>query len=123
MVALIAVLSSAARKAYRKTVAPWRNARAPPAKRTVSQAAATASIVLPAAMPIDDGTWPLVVTFTTNAPTRTAGQRRSPYRRSAAMAMPVGGQTGLTLALTDARSRPILPAATYTAIRARSRVR
>src|SRR3989442_1406324 len=44
--------------------------------------------------------------FTTNAPAKIAGQTRYPSVRSAASAIPVGGQTGEALAWTNASPFP-----------------
>jgi hypothetical protein len=46
---------------------------------------------------------PLVITFTSQAPTKIAGQTRKPKNSVAASAMPVGGHTGLALAWMDAK--------------------
>ncbi len=68
--------------------------------------------MLPSAMPSEVATEPAVVTFTTKAPTATAGQARRPSSSSAARAIPVGGHTAVALACTEAKSRPSLPART-----------
>ncbi len=67
-------------------------------------------MVLPIAMPSEIAIDPVVVTFTRNAPSRMAGQMRGPSRRNEAKAIPLGGHTGETLALTTAKARPNLPA-------------
>src|SRR5690349_15950913 len=51
-----------------------------------------------------------VVRLTSNAPRNTPGQTRTPNKRTAARAMPVGGQIGETLVWTEARVSPNLPA-------------
>jgi hypothetical protein len=42
-----------------------------------------------------------------NAPSETPGQTDEPHRTSAANAIPVGGQTAVTLLVAKARSNPI----------------
>src|SRR5262245_13763470 len=79
-----------------------------------------ASSVLPNAMPIDVRIDPVVLTLTRNAARKVGHQAGRPIRRTAAMAMPVGGQTGVTLGLTDARDNPNLAVATYATNRAAS---
>jgi hypothetical protein len=66
--------------------------------------------VLPAAIAAEDSGSPDVVRLTKNAPALTAGQKRGPSIRSAASAIPEGGQTALALALTKATDRPAFPA-------------
>ena len=61
-------------------------------------------------MPIEVATDPVVVTFTRNAPMKMAGQTRGPSNRNEANAIPVGGHTGETVALTMARLRSNFPA-------------
>jgi hypothetical protein len=61
--------------------------------------------VLPAAIPSDEAADPDVSKFATSAPPKTPGQSRSPPRRRLAIAIPVGGHTGVMLACTEARER------------------
>src|SRR5215470_6180338 len=91
MVALIAVLTSPARTANRNTSAGRLKLSTPLAKRLTSDAATTASSVLPVAIPSDVSTVPAVVTLTTNAPANSAGQMREPSIIVAATPIPVGG--------------------------------
>ena len=63
-------------------------------------------------MPSEVATEPAVVTLTRKAPAATAGHMRTPRMSSAARAMPVGGQTAVALAWTEAKSSPSLPART-----------
>jgi hypothetical protein len=111
MEALTAAAGSAA-AAKVKTSRGRSNARTPAASRSTSQAPSSPSSVLPSAMPSEVATEPAVVTFTTKAPTATAGHARRPSRSSAASAIPVGGHTAVALACTEAKSRPSLPATT-----------
>ncbi len=67
--------------------------RAPPVK---------ASSVLPNAMTTDVVRVPAVVALAAKAPMKIAGQRRGPPSRTAASAMPLGGQIGLALGLAGA---------------------
>ena len=68
----------------------------------------TASSVLPAAISAEVASVPAVVALAAKAPIRIAGQMRSPHKRMAASAIPVGGQIGLALGLTEASCRPSL---------------
>jgi hypothetical protein len=86
------------------------NTSRPFAKSLTRSAPRRPSKVLPIAIPIEVAIDPVVVTFTRNAPRKIAGQTRGPSSRNEANAIPVGGQTGETLALTTARPRPDLPA-------------
>ena len=110
MLALTAVAAIAASSAKRMT--PWGRSKAlrPSAQRLMRRVATTASRVLPIAIPIDEGKSPEVVRLTAKAPMKIAGQTSSPIKRSAAIARPVGGQTAVALALTNASVRPSLPA-------------
>ena len=60
-------------------------------------------------------TEPAVVSFVRNAPRKMPGHTRGPKTSTAARAMPVGGQTAVALALTNASARPSLPASVYIA--------
>ena len=86
------------------------SARGPLANRLTRYAATTPSSVFPAAMPIEVASDPAVVRLTKKAPTKTAGQTRTPSSRNAARAIPVGGQTVVALTCTNASRRPSLPA-------------
>jgi hypothetical protein len=70
--------------------------------------AMTASSVLPAAIAAEEN-GPDVVRLTRKAPIAMPGHSSRPKRTSAATAIPVGGQIGDALALTEARLRPSLP--------------
>ena len=63
-------------------------------------------------MPSEVATEPAVVTLTRKAPAATIGHVRVPRTSSTASAMPVGGQTAVALAWTEAKRRPSLPART-----------
>src|SRR5262249_56342239 len=76
------------------------------AKRRTSHAPATASSVLPVAIPNDVARLPAVDAFAANAPSQIPSHARGPNKSSAASAMPVGGHTGDALACTNARLRP-----------------
>src|SRR5262249_37109846 len=78
-----------------------------------SSAPSRPSHVLPIAIPSEEAIEPVVVTLTRKAPMKMAGQTRGPSSRKDANAIPVGGHTGDTLAVTTARGRPSLPAAKY----------
>src|SRR6266513_6374348 len=96
--------------AKRKTVRYRSNAAVPPAKAFTSHAPQIASTVFPVAIPNEVKRLPKVVTLTKNAPTNMAGQSRQPNTRSAARAIPVGGQTGDALACRKARFKLSFPA-------------
>jgi hypothetical protein len=61
-------------------------------------------------MPREVRTVPKVVKFTMNAPQKMDGQNRRPRVSRVAIAIPVGGHTGVALGWTDARRRLSLPA-------------
>src|SRR5260370_22530735 len=86
------------------------NARRPLAYRMTRKAAMTASKVLPVEMPIEVRTEPAVVRLTRKAPAKMNGQKRKPSATSVAIAMPVGGHTGVALGWTEARRRLNFPA-------------
>ena len=111
-VALTVVLMMAATSANLNTSGARSMALRPPAKRLTRYAPTMPSRVLPMPRPIEVRTVPAVVTLTRNAPMRIAGHTRMPKIRNAAMAMPVGGQTAVALACTNASRRPSLPATT-----------
>ncbi len=67
------------------------------ATRCSNRTAATASRVFPVAMPSAEATGMSVKKFAASAPRKTPGQTRMPNIKSADIAMPVGGQTGVTL--------------------------
>lgn len=110
IVALTAVARPAPRSAKRITPCGRSNAVRPPAQRLMRRVASTASSVLPIAIPTVDGRSPEVVRLTAKAPTKIAGHSSGPINRSEAIARPVGGQTAVALALTNASVRPNLPA-------------
>jgi hypothetical protein len=86
----------------------------PPANRKIRNAATKASRVFPAAVAREvaivavaarEVAVKLVLRkFAAKAPTQIPGQSRVPQSRSTAIASPVGGQTGLALALRVAKS-------------------
>ena len=119
IVALTTVLRSVARNANLKTSCGRSKARDPFANAFTRCAPMIASSELPTAMPNDEGTSAVVVTFTRKAPIAIPGQTRRPIRSSAASAMPVGGHTAVVLVLTSARLSPNLPATKYAAARPR----
>src|SRR4030095_14512404 len=110
IVALTVVRNSAASTTNLKTSRARSKTLRPFANSLTRSAPRRPSIVLPMAMPIEVAIAPLVVTLTRNAPTRMAGHTRGPSTRKAASAIPVGGHTGETLAWTNARVSPNLPA-------------
>ena len=81
---------------------------APPDHCMIRKPPASASIVLPSAIKADVANVPAVVALAANAPTRIAGHIRRPPNSTAASAMPVGGQIGLALGLTEANCKPSL---------------
>jgi hypothetical protein len=104
------VLAKPARTAKAKMSRARSKARAPFAKRSTRYPAESASRVFPTAIPSEVATDPAVVTLTRKAPARTAGHTRAPKSSAAAIAIPVGGQTGLALAWTMPKRRPNFPA-------------
>src|SRR5579864_6726096 len=66
-------------------------------------------------MAADVHTVPAVVRLAASAATKTPGQTRGPHSSRAAIAMPVGGQTGVALGCRNARWRPAFAAMKYTA--------
>ena len=110
IVALVAVLSRPASTTKRRKLRARSKACAPPAYRSTNSAPITASSVLPAAMPIELTIAPAMPMLTRNAPTKIAGQTRTPRSSTAASAIPVGGHTGEALAWTKAKCSPSLPA-------------
>src|SRR5438309_7690867 len=109
-VAATAVLITPAKNANRRTSLVQSNARRPLAYRMTRKEATTASRVLPVAMPIEDRTDPAVVRLTRKAPAKIGGQKRRPSATSVAIAIPVGGHTGVALGWTEARRRLNFPA-------------
>src|SRR6266550_666595 len=105
-VALIAVLAKAARTTNRARPLPRCNAERPPANRFTRYAPVSTSSVLPAAIATDVKSDPAVVSFTRSAPRKMPRHARGPKIRMAASAMPVGGQTAVALAFTNASARP-----------------
>jgi hypothetical protein len=103
MVALTAVLATAASRTNRKMSRGRSNTCAPPAKRVTRRAPTTASRVLPKAIASEVAMEPAVVTLMTNAPMKMTGQSRGPRSSRAASAMPAGGQTGVALACREAK--------------------
>src|SRR5690349_19996810 len=68
--------------------------------------AANASSVFPVAMPNVKGIGRLVGKFAASAPRKTPGRTRGPKMSTAAIAIPVGGQTGVTFSWSDASESP-----------------
>src|SRR6266852_5472645 len=97
IVAATGVQNPPVKKAKTRISRDFSKASRPFANRVTKCQASTASRVLPVAIPRDVTTEPAVVRLTTKAPTRIAGQKRDPRAKSAAIAMPVGGQTGVAL--------------------------
>jgi hypothetical protein len=52
---------------------------------------------------------PCVAKFTNKAPSKIPGQSRYPHNRTAAKAMPLGGQTAEALELMKANDNPKVP--------------
>ena len=98
--ALAAVLMTPARKIRPST--SWRRSRErrKPGIRESAYAPRSASRVFPAPMPSATRRGAPVQTLATKAPQAIAGQKRFPRIRSAASAIPVGGQTSVAKALT-----------------------
>ena len=71
-------------------------------------APATASSVFPIAITAETPGGNGVVRFAKNAPSAIAGQTRYPSTSTAASAIPVGGQTAVALAFTNASDNPSL---------------
>src|SRR5215831_7931458 len=109
IVALTSVLSMAPNRTNLKMFLVRSKARAPLANRITSLAPTNASSVLPVAIDRDVNTEPWVRMLTRNAPAKTPGQSRVPPSRSAAKAIPLGGQTTVALLLTSANDRPNAP--------------
>jgi hypothetical protein len=114
MLALIAVLPSAARPVRASTSRSRSIAGRNPA-RPRSQAPATASRVLPAPMAALTGSGTGVSALNTNAPRNTPRTARRPSSRRAARATPLGGHTGAMLVCTNASANAALALATYRA--------
>src|SRR2546429_5155325 len=111
MVALIAVLRITANSRNFKTSMTRLNGMREPTKRRSRYTAMIASRVLP--MPIPDVVANVTLVsreFASSAPRKTPGAARYPNQNTIAMATPVGGQTGETLALRKASERPSLAA-------------
>ena len=64
--------------------------------------------MLPQVIPITATSGTPVHAFARNAPSATPGHTRNPHRTNAASAIPVGGQTAVTLLVANARSSPTL---------------
>src|SRR5437660_1684053 len=109
-VAATAVLRIPPKNAKRRMSLAQSNARRPLAYRITRKDAMTASKVLPVAMPIEVRIEPAVVRLTRKAPAKMNGQKRRPRATSVAIAIPVGGHTGVALGWTEARRRLNFPA-------------
>src|SRR6266851_2935007 len=114
-VAATAVLMAPAKNANRRMSLLHSNAWRPLAYRMTRKEAMTASKVLPVAMPIEVRTEPAVLRLTRKAPAKMDGQKRIPRATSVAIAIPVGGHTGVALGWTEARRRLNFPATMYAA--------
>jgi hypothetical protein len=88
-------LTTAARRMSVRTSRTRSSAGRRPARRS-SVLPTTASSVFPTAITAATGTSAPLVALARKAAAATAGQRRSPPRKSAAIAIPVGAQTGVT---------------------------
>src|SRR2546428_8461057 len=95
------------------------NALRPLANRMTRKEAMTASKVLPVEMPIEVRTEPAVVRLTRKAPAKMDGQKRRQSATNVAIAITVGGHTGVALGWTEARRRLNFPATMKTAQTAR----
>jgi hypothetical protein len=105
MVALKMVLKIAASRTSAAT--SWiRSNRGSKRTRRSSADPASASSVFPAPIANAAGKEAPAIRFTQAAPRRMPGHSRLPKRRSAASAMPVGGQTRVANPLTASSSRP-----------------
>ena len=71
-----------------------------------SSAPTTAASVFPTEMPAATASVAPLVALAANAPTVTAGQKRTPRTRRAARAMPDGGQTGVMTPWATSRLIP-----------------
>src|SRR5438034_11057085 len=111
MVALIAVLRITAKRRNFSTSMTRLNGMREPMNRRSRYTAVIASSVLPTAIPdvVENGTL-VNREFASSAPRKTPGAARYPNQNTTAMATPVGGQTGETLALRKATDRPSLAA-------------
>src|SRR5438552_10373304 len=111
MVALIAVLKITAKRRNFKTSMTRLNGMREPLKRRSRYTAVIASSVLPMVIPEVVANETLVSKeFASSAHRKTPGTARYPNQNTTAMATPVGGQTGETLALRKASERPSLAA-------------
>lgn len=106
IVAATLVLTKPANRTKSRMPRPCSKAERPPANRFNRYPPMRASSVFPQAISNEVSVVPAVVRFVTKAPKKLAGQIRGPRIRAAASAMPVGGQTAVALALTDARAGP-----------------
>lgn len=78
------------------------------AKRLIKYVAARASRVFPIAIVTARESAESVLRLVNRAPTKMPGHKRNPKISSAAMAIPVGGQTGLILSCSKASANPTL---------------
>ena len=108
MVALIGVAMTRQMRAKRMTCPGFSNASVPRAQRRVKRAATSASSVFPKPIAMELGRSPVVVWLASHAPRKMAGAASGPSRSSAAIASPVGGQTGVALGLIEASVSPAL---------------
>ena len=105
VLAAIAVLATAARP----TSASTSRTRSSESRKFAARsrwAPTTPSSVLPHVMPRTVTSGTPVHALASSAPRATPGQTEGPQMTSAARAIPVGGQTAVTLLVVNARSRP-----------------
>src|SRR6266571_4799270 len=104
IVALTRGAISPAVSAKTPTVRTLSNARTPLARRRTSKKPVRASSALPVAMATEVAGVPAFSEFAAKAPRNIPGQSSGPHKSKAAIARPVGGQTGLELAFNVAKS-------------------
>ena len=105
--ALIIVQTPAATTIRLATSSRRSSAGRKPGIRRKANVPATASKVLPNAMPSAATNGAPVQRFTAKAPRKTAGQSRYPKRSRAASAMPVGAQTSVAKPAMASSIRPV----------------
>jgi hypothetical protein len=113
MLALIVVLTGAASPASART-SRTRSSPTPKSARRSSHAPASASKVLPSAIAALTHSGTDVEALNSSAPSATPGTARRPSSRTAARAIPLGGQMGAMLVWTKASANAALAPATYT---------
>ena len=106
MLALIVVLTTAARPTSPSTSPTRPSLGSKPMARRRSQAPARASRVLPAATPAAVTSGSAAMAFAARAPAKIPGHAQYPSRSTAARATPVGGHTGVTCSVRNAMLSP-----------------